>query len=103
MIILGQIHLTHRWHLKVGHGIDQVLHLAVEQDMAIGGLELLKVIGAVDIPVVNGEAIVRADDTDPKIAAIPLEPDLACVDVCAKYETVTVACVPVVVPDGIMA
>jgi len=55
-----QRRLPGRGHHEPGHGVDQVLHLRVEQHLAVAGLELLDVIAVVQVPVAQQEAVAAA-------------------------------------------
>jgi hypothetical protein len=64
-----------RWR-KRGHGVDQVLHLAVKQQFAICGLELFYVVSAAQVPVADRERIGLANDGDIQIMARLGRPEL---------------------------
>jgi hypothetical protein len=52
LVVLWQGTLPGSRRRKSRHGIDQILHIAVNQGLrTIGGLELLDMIGGAEIPV----------------------------------------------------
>ena len=64
------------WWRERCHGIHQRLHLAVEQHLAITGLELLHVVLVAQVPVGQRELVRGANDVHVQVVATLLKPQL---------------------------
>jgi hypothetical protein len=77
LIIRRQGRLSRSRGRECGHRVDQILYVAVEQGFAaVGGLELLDMVGRAAIPVLDHQLVGRADDARFQIVADVLEPYL---------------------------
>ena len=65
---------------KRRHRVDQVLHLAVEQGLAVTGLELLHVVGVTQVPVGHRHLVSAADHAHLQTVSHLAEPQLIAAD-----------------------
>ena len=74
--------LSGRRRRKRRHRVDQVLHLAVEQGLAVTGLELLHVVGVTQVPVRHRHLVRAADYAHLQTVSHLAEPHLVAADAC---------------------
>lgn len=72
--------LSGRRRRKRRHRVDQVLHLAVEQCLAVTGLELLHVVGVTQLPVGHRHLVSAADYAHLQTVGHLAEPQLIATD-----------------------
>ena len=74
--------LSGRRRRKRRHRVDQVLHLDVEQCLAVTGLELLHVVGVAQVPVGHRHLVRTADHSHLQTVSHLAEPHLVAADAC---------------------
>lgn len=102
-IVPRQRRLPRSRRRKRRHRIHQVLHLAVQQHLAIAGLDLLQVVLAArvlvaGVPVLESDAVSGANDVDAQVIAGMGEPELAGTDVVQHQDVLTTAVSDAVLP-----
>ncbi len=104
LVVRRQGGLSRRRRCERGHGGNQVLHLGVEQGLgAVGGLELLDMVGGTAIPVADGHLVAGADDADFQVGADVPEPKLVVGDPRQELGNVGVADGCVSIDHGVNA
>jgi hypothetical protein len=66
---------------KNGHGINQVVDLAIEERESVRSPESFNSVSCSRVPVINYQLVTGADDADFKVIADMLKPYLAGADV----------------------
>ena len=72
--------LSGGWRRKRRHRVDQVLHLAVEQRLAVAGLELFHVVRVTRVPVGHRHLVSATDHAHLQTVGHLAEPQLIATD-----------------------
>ncbi len=70
------------------HRLNELLHLRIEQLLAVAGLNGFGLIGTAAIPILNGRVIGRAMNRKPQIVDLPTQDEVEWIDRRAKQQRI---------------
>jgi len=84
------------------HGLDELLHLIVQQMLTIAGLNRFHLIGGTPVPVLNGDLIRRTVDRYTQIIGLPAEHQIERIDAGAIAQHVGISRRRIVLVDLVL-